>query len=94
MTPLTEWRLGTRAAAVSPRNAISAFPCPVLVATGDLDLSTFPTDARPVFDAAREPKSWWLVPGAAHIDLYGFAKGDYERRLLAFISTVESTNPQ
>lgn len=87
MVPLAEWRLGNRISAVSPRQAIAALRCPVFVITGDRDLSTFPSDARKVFDAAREPKSWWLVPGAAHVDFYGFAHETYERHLWEFITT-------
>lgn len=87
MTPIAEWRLGTASSQVSPRAEVAKLPCPVLVSCGDQDLSTFPSDAREVFDAAREPKSWWLVTGAAHVDLYGFAQRAYERRLLEFIAT-------
>jgi pimeloyl-ACP methyl ester carboxylesterase len=78
MIPFAEWRLGTR-------DAISALRCRVLVIAGSLDLSTFPTDARQLFDAAPEPKSWWVVPGADHVDFYGYAKSDYERSVLQFI---------
>ena len=88
MIPLAEWRLGLNSSAVSPRDSVANLPCPVFVITGDRDTHTFPSDAREVFEHARNPKVWWLIPGAAHIDLYGFAKQDYERRLLEFISTV------
>jgi pimeloyl-ACP methyl ester carboxylesterase len=94
MIPLAERRLGARATTVSPRESISALRCPILVATGELDLSTLPSDARQVFDAAPEPKSWWLVPSAGHVDLYGFAKQDYERRLLEFITQAETAKSQ
>ncbi len=86
MTPIAEWRLGTASSQVSPRAEVPKLPCPVFVIVGDQDLSTQPSDAREIFDAAREPKSWWLVSGAAHVDLYGFAQQTYERRLLEFIS--------
>lgn len=89
MIPFAEWRLGTRAAFVRPRDAISALRCPVFVIAGALDLSTFPTDARQLFDAAPEPKSWWLVPGADHVDFYGYAKSNYEQSLLEFIGAAQ-----
>jgi fermentation-respiration switch protein FrsA (DUF1100 family) len=91
MTPIAEWRLGAKATSVSPREAIAKLSCPVLVLSGERDLSTFPADAREVFDAAPEPKSWWIYPGAAHVDLYGFAPKDYERRLLEFIASTNRT---
>jgi len=91
LTPFAEWRLGVSTADISPRNAIAQLPCPLLVMAGENDVHTLPADAREVFDRAHEPKSFWLVPGAAHIDLYGFAKEDYERHLLAFIATATPT---
>jgi dipeptidyl aminopeptidase/acylaminoacyl peptidase len=89
MVPLAEWRLGVSAKKVSPRDAVASLPCPVFVMTGDLDVHTKPEDARQVFDHAREPKQWWLVPGAAHVDLYGFMKDEYERRLLEFVASAK-----
>ena len=90
MIPLAEWRLGVRAETVSPRDAIATLPCPVLIMAGEKDTHTFPHDAREVYDRARDPKSWWLVSGAAHIDLYGFAKADYETRVRSFIAEVSA----
>jgi pimeloyl-ACP methyl ester carboxylesterase len=88
MVPLAERRLGISVEAIRPRDSIAKFSGPVLVMSGEQDLHTRPEDAREIFEHAREPKSFWLVPGAAHVDLYGIAKGDYERRLLDFISTA------
>lgn len=89
MVPIAEMRLGVGAKKVSPRDAISGLTCPLFVMTGDLDTHTLPEDARQIFEHAREPKRWWLVPGAAHVDLYGFAKEEYERRLSEFIASVK-----
>ncbi len=89
MVPLAEWRLGLHASTISPRDAVAKLPCPVLIMIGERDAHTHPADAREIFDRAREPKSFWLVPAAAHVDLYGFAKQDYERHLLNFISTAQ-----
>ena len=88
MIPFAEWRLGRDASVISPRDAIAKLSCPVFVINGDRDTHTTPADAREIFDRAREPKSWWLVPGAAHVDIYGFARQDYEDHLLNFISTA------
>ncbi|MBL9190652.1 MAG: alpha/beta fold hydrolase [Opitutaceae bacterium] len=86
MVPIAEHRLGVTAAQISPRTGIAKLACPVLVMSGELDRQTLPADAREVFDAAPGPKSWWIVPGAGHVDLHGFAKRDYETRLLAFLA--------
>jgi pimeloyl-ACP methyl ester carboxylesterase len=89
MVPFAEFRLGVSAKKVSPRDAIATLPCPLFVMAGDLDEHTRPEDARQIFDHAREPKRWWLVPGAGHVDLHGFAKQEYERRLLEFVASVK-----
>jgi fermentation-respiration switch protein FrsA (DUF1100 family) len=39
-----------------------------------------------VFAAAAEPKSFWEVPGAAHVDLHAFVGEEYERRIGAFFA--------
>ncbi len=70
----------------SPRDAIAKLSCRVLVIAGEQDTHTLPSDAREIFDQARKPKSWWLVPGATHVDIYGFAKRDYEQRVLDFVN--------
>jgi uncharacterized protein len=87
MVRFAEWRIGRNATEISPRDAIAKLPCPLLVMAGENDRHTFPSDAREVFDHARDPKSFWLVPGAAHVDLYGFARERYESRLTQFLAT-------
>jgi len=37
------------------------------------------------FAARGEPKSLWIVAGAAHVDLHAFARADYERRVGGFM---------
>ena len=88
MIPLAEWRLGVNMDEIAPAKHIAELNCPVLVMSGEDDRNTQPADARELFDHARDPKSFWLVPGAAHVDLYGFAKQDYEQHLLSFIATA------
>jgi fermentation-respiration switch protein FrsA (DUF1100 family) len=88
MVPVAEWRLGVRLAEISPRDTISKLGCPVLFMSGERDEHTQIGDAREVFDRATTPKSWWAVPGAAHVDLYGFAPRDYERQVVDFLSSA------
>jgi fermentation-respiration switch protein FrsA (DUF1100 family) len=88
MIPLAEWRMGRRAGQISPRDSIANLSCPVLIMTGENDRHTLPIDARAVFDHAPEPKFFWLVPGAAHVDLYGFAPKRYEERLSQFLASL------
>ncbi len=88
MIPFAEWRLGLDSSLINPRDSIAKLTCPVFVLSGERDTQTTPADARQLFDRAREPKSWWLVPNAAHVDLYGFAKNDYEPHVLKFIRSA------
>ena len=87
MRPIAEARLGLNADVIAPRDHIHALNCPLLVMIGARDEHTFVDDAREVFDRARAPKAWWIVPDAAHVDLYGAAKSAYEERLLRFLET-------
>ena len=87
LLPVAEWRLGVKTADIAPLRGVAQLTCPVLVIGGERDEHTTAADTRALFAAAREPKSLWLVPGAAHVDLYGAAGGEYERRLLAFIES-------
>lgn len=88
MVPMAEWRLGRRATAISPRDTIAQLGCPALFMSGDCDAHTTPADARAVFDQAPGKKSFWLVPGAAHVDLYGHAKREYEEHIDRFLASL------
>jgi len=87
MLPVAEWRLGVAARDIAPVRGVARLNCPVLIISGERDAHTSVADTQALFAAAPEPKRLWLVPGAAHVDLYGAAGGEYERRLLAFIES-------
>lgn len=94
LVPMAEWRLGVAIDDISPLAHVADLRCPVFFLQGEADLSTLPESARALYAQARGPKSIWFVPGAAHVDLYGFTKGEYEKRLLEFIATATGGNPQ
>ncbi|MES2696563.1 MAG: alpha/beta fold hydrolase [Verrucomicrobiota bacterium] len=85
MLPFAEWRLGVSADAIAPIDHVASFTCPVFLLHGEHDTHTLPASAQALFAHITAPKSLWLVPGASHNDLYGFAKATYEQRLLDFI---------
>lgn len=61
---------------------------PVLVIHGDRD-ETVPIQlGRQVFEAAKNPKSFYLVPGADHNDLYLIGGKPYFQRLMRFTEEV------
>jgi fermentation-respiration switch protein FrsA (DUF1100 family) len=43
-------------------------PTPVLIVHGDQDIYFPPDHARQLYDAAREPKELWLIPGFGHAE--------------------------
>jgi pimeloyl-ACP methyl ester carboxylesterase len=88
MVPMAEWRLGVKAAAIAPRDTVANLLCPTLTITGESDTHTLPLDAREIFERAREPRTWWLVPRAAHVDLHSFAKEQYEEQVVRFLATI------
>jgi pimeloyl-ACP methyl ester carboxylesterase len=45
-------------------------PVPLLIVHGDQDLYFPPEHGRQLFDAAREPKEFWLLPGFGHAERY------------------------
>lgn len=93
MVPFAELRLGVSIDAIAPLDHISSLNRPVFILHGDRDTHTLPASAEILFSRAITPKSLWIVPGAAHNDLYGAAKTDYENRLLAFIRAPVSALP-
>jgi len=88
LMPIAAWWAGASFEQIAPVKHIGEVHCPVFIMSGDQDPYTLPDDARELFAHAVEPKTLWLVPGAAHVDLYGFAKQDYEQHLLSFIDGI------
>jgi pimeloyl-ACP methyl ester carboxylesterase len=84
--PFIEWRLGVRLRDYAPRDAVTNLHCPIFIIAGGADARVFPEEARQVFEQANEPKAFWLIPGAPHTNFSLYpTKGEYEKRLLAFI---------
>jgi fermentation-respiration switch protein FrsA (DUF1100 family) len=79
-------RLGISPTVLRPIDRIGRVQCPVFVLSGTRDEHTTPDQTRALFARAPEPKRLWLVPGAAHVDLYRFAGREYEKRVLGFLA--------
>lgn len=67
------------------RAAAALAPVPLLVVHGEDDDVVPVTHARRLYEAAREPRELWIVPGAGHVDAFNTA-GNRER-LLAFLDS-------
>ncbi|NNE23812.1 MAG: alpha/beta fold hydrolase [Rhizobiales bacterium] len=90
MAPLllwqVSWRLGFEPDALSPSGKIQQLEAPVLIVTGENDRRTTIANAKTLFANAREPKTFWTVPGARHQDFHLFDPAEYEQRILTFLS--------
>ena len=90
LTPLLMWqvkaRLGFDPAALSPATRISRLQAPVLLIAGDEDAHATLAEMRLIHARANDPKELWVIPGAHHVDFHGYAKTEYERRVLAFLT--------
>jgi fermentation-respiration switch protein FrsA (DUF1100 family) len=73
--------LGLRVDDLRPIDLIA----PVLVASGTADIRTPLNEARDLFDRAPEPKLFWAVQGAGHVDLETYAPTEYRRIVLPFL---------
>ena len=51
-----------------------------------MDQDTPLPEAEALFAAAAEPKEFWAVTGAAHVDMHAFRKMEYEQRVLEFLA--------
>jgi fermentation-respiration switch protein FrsA (DUF1100 family) len=88
---LVEWQVvwfyrldtGVDPAQVSPVTDISRIsPRPVLLIYGEHEAER--GGAELLYNAAREPKELWIVPGAGHGGYISAAPQEYERRVAAF----------
>jgi len=79
--PLVIWGFDSRA-------KIARVRAPVLIIHGDRDEVIDYGLGRKLFEAAREPKSFWTVPGAGHNDIVETAGPEYRQKLSAFYERV------
>ena len=80
---LIERRLGQ---SLDVANAIDVIrrlaPRPIFLIADGADAVLGPEETHHLYDAAREPKRFWLVPGADHSRGWQTAPEEYERRVL------------
>lgn len=79
-------RLGIDVDQLRPIDRIHSLGAPLLLIHGAEDQHTLIDEARSVFSQAAQPKEFWEVAGAAHVDLHRFATAEYERRVGEFLA--------
>jgi fermentation-respiration switch protein FrsA (DUF1100 family) len=85
--------LGVRATRLRPIDAIAGVTAPVLIASGTRDRSTTIEEARLLFQCATEPKQFWAVEGAGHVNLERYNPEAYWRVVLPFITRYVQVAP-
>jgi uncharacterized protein len=78
------FRAGIEKAALRPIGRVGAIKVPKLFIAGAKDRHTKLDESRELFAAASEPKEFWVVEEAAHVDVHQIAREEYERRILNF----------
>lgn len=78
-------RLGLHPEQIQPIMDIPSLNAPVLIASGTADEHTTLAESKRIFEAAREPKQFWAVEGAAHVDLYRHGPKAYQSTVLPFL---------
>ncbi len=80
-----EPRLGVSPSKLNPIYHLPEVDAPVLVLGGERDADTTAAETRELFDAAREPKELWIVPGATHEDFSRVDPQGYRRHVVGFL---------
>lgn len=78
--------LGVEPDELRPIDRIGAATAPLLIASGTADGRTPIDEAQSLFEHAPEPKQFWAVQGAAHVDLERYDPSAYWRVVLPFLS--------
>ncbi|MEZ5330176.1 MAG: alpha/beta hydrolase [Verrucomicrobiales bacterium] len=98
LAPLLIWqiepRLGIGPDRLRPVRAIADVRSPVFILCGSTDQHATPAESQALFSAASEPREFWQVIGAAHVDLHRFAGHEYERRIIEFLATLNRAQPR
>jgi alpha-beta hydrolase superfamily lysophospholipase len=85
--------LGVHADELRPIDRIGMVRIPLLVASGTADDRTTLLEARAMFDRALEPKQFWAVQGAAHVDLERYGPDQYWSVVLPFLTMTLQRPP-
>ncbi len=78
-------RLDIQPAQLRPIARVGSLGMPLLIVAGSADRHTTLAETERLYAAAAAPTSLWVVDGAAHVDLHGYATAEYERRIGAFL---------
>jgi len=78
-------RLGVSPEQLRPLDAISTIRAPVLIIAGVRDRRTTIEESAALFFAAPEPKEFWQIEDAAHVDFHRHSPEEYEDTVSDFL---------
>lgn len=91
LSPLLLWqltfRLNISPEALNPITRIGDLDTPLLLISGTDDRHTTVAETRRLFEAARQPREIWIVPGGGHFNMHAYAGREYEDRILDFLDS-------
>lgn len=93
LTLQAEWFLDLDLQKLRPAAASSQLHCPLFVIHGALDRHAKIGEGRAIFANAADPKEFWEVPSATHVDLHRIATSEYESRVASFLSASLAVPP-
>jgi fermentation-respiration switch protein FrsA (DUF1100 family) len=82
---LLSYRLNLSPSELNPISRISDLDAPLLLISGTDDRHTKVAETGRLFDAARQPKEIWIVPGGGHFNMHAYAGREYEDRIFGFL---------
>jgi len=77
-------RLGISTDSLRPEQAIKGFRGALLMIAGSNDRHTPIDESQRIYRNAHEPKTLWVVKGAAHVDYLKYSGAVYQSRILEF----------
>ena len=77
-------RLGISRNDLRPIDHVGQMPFPKLFIAGSNDKHTTLEESRRLYETASNPKEFWVIQNAAHVDLHNAARVEYEQRILEF----------
>lgn len=91
LSPLLLWqlsfRLGISPGELNPITRVGDLNAPLLLISGTDDRHTTVAETERLFEAARQPKEMWIVPGGGHFNMHAYAGKEYEYRILDFLES-------
>jgi len=74
---------------LQPIAAIKTIKAPILVINGTEDARTTLAEARKLFDHAPDPKFFYPVAGAGHVNLFRYQPETYKKKVITFLNFIK-----